>query len=344
MRTALGIVLVLGFAVSLSTFCNGQMKGQLVRTSIVWNEAPINRDTDIVRWKNAWYVVCCELQEEFFSKAKLRILSSRDGDRWESVGELDRPWPKASYRYDPVFSVDSSGRLHVTALGIRSKSWWTDDGREWFESSEEILKDHEFSKGIWKNDAQIRYSHGSYDGNSSTVRFISNSSDTKSNVLYENTFDFIPDDAAMVADGDRLYCMMSRQANNPIPKNLMLGRQFQNGWIGISDKPYEAWHWRPLELPICVPNLIRLPDGRMIAAVGLSHKKDIITLCQFDPVKGALSEFLEIPTATENLIQASYHRQIAGLAYDSDYLWITYHATYEGKLAVHLAKVKLDSP
>lgn len=344
MRTALGIVLVLGLAVGMSTICDGQIKGEWIRTSILWKEAPINRDTDIVRWNDAWYVVCCELQDEFSPKAHLRVLSSRDGDHWGSVGELDRPWPKASYRYDPVFSKDSSGRLHVTALGLRSKSWWTNDGREWRASSEEFPKDQEFSRGVWNNHAQIRYSHGSMDGNSSTVRIFSNSIDTPFSVLYEEDVDFIPDDAALIADGDRLYCLLSRQANNPIPKNRELGRQFLNGWLAVSEKPYEAWQWRPLELPISVPNLIRLPDGSMIAAVGLNHKKDTITLCQLDPVKGTLSEFLEIPTPIENMIQASYHRQIAGLAYDSEHLWVTYHATHRGKLAVHLAKIKLVSP
>ncbi len=61
MRTALGIVLVLGFAVSLSTFCNGQMKGQLVRTSIVWNEARsiVIRTLCDGKTHGTWFVANC---------------------------------------------------------------------------------------------------------------------------------------------------------------------------------------------------------------------------------------------------------------------------------------------
>jgi hypothetical protein len=134
---------------------------------------------------------------------------------------------------------------------------------------------------------------------------------------------------------------VSRQAANPVARGWEFGRQFQAGLLGTADAPYTDWKWQRIDAPLCVPNLLRLPDGRIIATVELSDKKDCITLCEFEMSTGELKEFLELPVSVKNLIQTAYHRQIVGLAYHDGHIWVSYHATHKDRLCIHLAKVKL---
>ncbi len=325
---------------ALTDDASAQLRGQFAGTQVIWNRAPINRDTDIVRWQDRWYVVCCEMSEEFAGNVALRILSSNDGKEWAPVARLERPVPKLSYRFDPAFTVLPNGALQVTALGMQTLSWTTRDGKTWSSPELTLPKDHEFSQDAWHDGSVLRYAHGTHDGNSSTVQFFTGKGTEPLTSVYEETFDFIPDDAALIFDGDRAHCVMSRQAKNPIPQDKSLGRQFQLGLLGTAEKPFTNWQWKPIRSPLSVPRVIRMSDGRVVAAVGLSHKKDTITLGELDLSSGVLREFLDIPISLERLIQASYHRQIVGLAENNGQLWVTYHASHEGKLAVHLAKVE----
>lgn len=325
----------------LNGTANAEIKGEIVGTKVIWDQASINRDTDLVRFKDRWFVVCCETSEEFSDDAVLRVISSEDGVRWESVALLKGPSPKASYRYDPAFTVCPDGKLMASALGLRTFAWFSADGRTWSDRKRIGQDDFEYSRDAWNKGVALKYAHGTHDGNSSTIQFLS-SQDAKSfQKLFEETFESIPDDAAIIFAGDRAHCVVSRQAANPIADDKGLGRQFQTGLLGTADAPYTDWKWKKIDAPLSVPNLLRLPDQRIIAAVGLNNKKDCISLCELDLSAGKLREFLELPVAVDNLIQAAYHRQIVGLAHHDGHIWVSYHATHKGKLCVHLAKVKL---
>lgn len=320
---------------------NAQITGEIVSTKMIWDRASINRDTDIIRYKDRWFVVCCETSKEFSNDAALRIISSSDGVQWESAALLRGPSPKASYRYDPAFCVGADGKLMVTSLGLQTFAWLSEDGRTWSDRTRIGQDDFEYSRPVWNQGVALTYAHGIHDGNSSTIQFLSGSDVKTLQNLSEETFEFIPDDAAIVFDGARAFCVLSRQAPNPIAKVKELGRQFQSGLLGTAAAPYTSWTWKPIDASLCVPTLLRLPDRRLIAAVGLSNKKDCITLCELNLSTGELQEFLEIPVAVENLIQAAYHRQLVGLAHHDGHVWVSYHATHQGKLCIHLAQVKL---
>lgn len=320
---------------------SAEMKGEIVSANMIWDRASINRDTDIVRFKDRWFVVCCEKSAEFSKDAALRVISSKDGTQWDSVALLEDPIPTKSYRYDPAFTVRSDVKLKVSALGMRTFAWSSDDGHIWSERNR-ISHDHfVYSRDVWNNGIALKYAHGSHDGNASTVQLLFSKDGMSFQKLFQETVEFIPDDAAIIFDGDRAHCVVSRQAANPVAGGWEFGRQFQAGLLGAADAPYTDWEWKRIDAPLCVPNLLRLPDGRIIAAVGLSDKKDCITLCEFELSTGKLNQFLELPVAVENLSQTAFHRQIVGLAYHDGHIWVSYHATHNGKLCVHLTKVKL---
>src|SRR5262249_17978335 len=83
------------------------------------------------------------------------------------------------------------------------------------------------------------------------------------------------------------------------------------------------------------PNLIRLPDGRLIAVVRLYTPKARTAVCSLDPETGKLAELLTLPSGGDT----SY----AGLAWHDDLLWISYYSSHEGKTSIYLARVRFPA-
>ena len=81
------------------------------------------------------------------------------------------------------------------------------------------------------------------------------------------------------------------------------------------------------------PHMIRLPDGRFLAAVRLYDSPVRTSLCWLDAEQGTLTEALRLPSGGDT----SY----AGLVWHDDLLWVSYYASHEGKTSIYLAKVKV---
>lgn len=324
---------------------SAEIKGQLVSSKVIWDRARINRDTDILRYHDRWFVVCCEKTGEFSTDAALRVISSVDGDTWESAALLPGPIPKLSYRYDPAFSVTDDGQLMLSSHGTRTKTWFSRDGRTWSEPTRIGPKDQDlaFSRIAWHNGIGLSYAHGDSCGNASTIQFFSSRDGKSFQSIAEETVGGIPDDAQVIFDGDRAYCLMTRQSPDidRLTGPREFGRPFEAALLGTATPPYTTWDWKTIAASISVPNLLRLPDRRIIAAVGLAEKRDSITLGEFNLATGKLTEFLDLPVPIEDLVQAAYHRQIVGLTHHDGHVWVSYHATHAGKLSIHLAKVTL---
>ena len=79
--------------------------------------------------------------------------------------------------------------------------------------------------------------------------------------------------------------------------------------------------------------MIRLPDGRFVAAVRMHDGAVRTSLAWIDPNTGKLTEFLKLPSGGDT----SY----AGLVLHDGLLWVSYYSSHEGKTSIYLAKVKL---
>jgi hypothetical protein len=123
-------------------------------------------------------------------------------------------------------------------------------------------------------------------------------------------------------DDDTCYCLLRRDGQ---PNSALLG---------TSKPPYTDWQWKDLGQRIGGPHMIRMPDGRIVAAVRLIEGGVRTSLCWLDPEKGKLEEFLKLPSGGDT----SY----AGLAWHDDLLWVSYYSSHEGKTSIYLAKVRCD--
>lgn len=103
--------------------------------------------------------------------------------------------------------------------------------------------------------------------------------------------------------------------------------------LGQSLPGYERWDWKDLGIRIGGPNLIILPDGRIVAAIRRYGKQPWTSLNWADPVKGSLTEFLMLPSGGDT----SY----AGLWWHEEILWVSYYSSHEGRASIYLARVEL---
>jgi hypothetical protein len=79
--------------------------------------------------------------------------------------------------------------------------------------------------------------------------------------------------------------------------------------------------------------MLRLPDGRLLAAVRLYDGRTRTSLCWVDRASGRLEEALVLPSGGDS----SY----PGLVWHDGLLWVSYYSSHEGKSSIYLAKVKL---
>ena len=131
----------------------------------------------------------------------------------------------------------------------------------------------------------------------------------------ENTILFLKDKSAL--------CLLRRDVENKMAQ------------LGTSSPPYTQWKWRELNVRIGGPNMIRLPDGRILAATRLHTGGTRTSLSWVDRKNAKLIETLKLPSGGDT----SY----AGMVWHKELLWISYYSSHENKTSIYLAKVRIPT-
>jgi hypothetical protein len=112
------------------------------------------------------------------------------------------------------------------------------------------------------------------------------------------------------------------------------------GYIGRAAPPYTQWTWQVSNRRFGGQNLIRLPDGRWIAATRdytnvkkgtTSGSRTILAELGAD---GQLTPLVTFPSDGDT----SY----PGLVWQDGLLFVSYYSSHEGKSAIYFARVKLE--
>ncbi|TWU05993.1 hypothetical protein [Stieleria varia] len=328
-----------------ATLVSAEDKAQIVSSTVISNQPPRVCGTDLVRFNNHWYLAYDDSVDQGSMNSAIRVVRSADGVEWKSETVLKSQTPNRGL-YRPRFTVLSDDQLMVTTTGvvpnpnaetpvpeyggtINTMAWFTGNGRSWGETDQIGKNDFPFSRVVRHGESAFSYASGCICGNAQTIHIFSSTNRHHFESLYEETFQgFFPDEAALLFDGDQGYCLMSRTDGNFVDDGVL------GGYFGISKAPFTEWKWQEIDARIKYPNLLQLPDKRIIASVGIVDQKNRISLCELDPATGNLTELLEIPSGG-NLMPI-------GLASDRGDVWVSYQADHEGTLSVYLAQVKLD--
>ena len=289
----------------------------------IWNKAAYNSFTDLIRFRGHWFCAFREGTGHLTPDGSLRILTSADGVTWSSVASIPCPAPLQDLR-DPQFSITPDGLLLLNAAAFRpvcqSMAWLSKDGCDWGHHHLIGPRGSWLWRTVWQRG--VAYSFGRHEPKDHELQ------------LYLST-----DGIDFQAHGEpRLGAGYSNESDLLFlddATGVSLTRcDGGTALLGTASPPYDKWTWTDLGVRIGGPALLRLPDGRMIAAVRLYHPRPRTALCWLDVETAALTEFLTLPSGGDT----SY----AGMVWHDGLLWLSYYssddylASMKGAIQAHL--------
>lgn len=334
MRLIIAILLA-GFFVS----SNGQTE---IRTVKIWDSAPHNAFTDLVRHKGYFYCTFREGENHVPARraqnGKVRILKSRDGRHWESLALL------ANEQYDlrdPKISVIPGGRLLVIMGGSdyttgklggclthvsfgNIKGFFTDPRPVIIDPA--VKTDFDW---IWRltwnkgTGYGVVYQPVQNDGEIAT-QLLSTTDGIHYQLVCRLNLTGKPNEATVRFEGDRMYIVVRREG------------QDSNGLIGFSDPPYRNFTWTDLGMRLGGPEFAFTGKNNIALGTRLYRSKEeggVITGIVFMDTSGHVQKILELPSGGDT----SY----PGMVVRHKKLWMSYYSSHEGKTGVYFAKVRL---
>jgi hypothetical protein len=302
----------------------------------IWDQAPHNAFTDLIRYQNRWWCTFREGKGHSGDAGIIRVITSGDGATWESAAIMEE---KDVDLRDPKLSITSEGRLMLVggAAVPATRNPLTDhysfvcfskDGRAW-SKRERVLGSWQWLWRVTWN-PKTRWAYGvaySFDPRESPKKYSAFLSRSPDGVRWEKVTDFALANATegtLAFDGDTMLCLQRRDGQ---PNTAQLGR---------SEPPYAQWTWHDLGQYLGGPNFLRATDGTWWAAGRLMQSgKAQTALCRLDVKAGKLEPVLALPSGGDT----SY----PGLVLHDGMLWMSYYSSHEKKTSIYLARVRLPS-
>ncbi len=304
---------------------------ELVSAERIWDKAPHNAFTDLLRFNNQFFCVFREGEKHVSADGALRVITSKDGKNWESAALITSP---DSDLRDAKITVTPDGKLMLSgAEALQDKSvhthqslvWFSEDGHNWTNQHEIGDPDFWLWRTTWHNGKAYNFGYGCREEKSLRL-YSSNDGKTFETLVEDLGIEGYPNETSIAFKGDTAFCLLRNDGGN------------KSGLLGITLPPYTVWTWKDMEVRIGGPHMIFLPDGRLLAAVRLygsdGWSPARTSLCWINPKTGKLTEALELPSGGDT----SY----AGLALFDDFIWVSYYSSHEEKTAIYLAKVKYE--
>src|SRR5256885_13170434 len=113
--------LLLSLSLAASCAMADQQGAELIEVRKIWDRAPHNAFTDLIRFKDRWFCVFREGKAHVSPDGALRVITSADGVKWESAALIQES--NADLR-DAKITVTPDGKLMLSgaaALHDRAK-------------------------------------------------------------------------------------------------------------------------------------------------------------------------------------------------------------------------------
>jgi len=315
--------------------------------SKIWDRAPHNAFTDLIRFRERWFLSFREGESHLSGDGTGRALTSEDGKSWTTAATFSSPFQHLVNVGDCHLCTLPDGRLMMHAPGWNS--CWPEQQEEmcvtlaWFSSDGECWSDPvaigDLNWKLWRVRWYGQTGYGvacpAREDLRGRVRLYSTLNGTGWSLLCDPLYedDGHPNEAQLLFLGDgRALCLLRR---NFLPEQRDDGAWLASAKLGTADAPYEQWRWLDLGVAIGGPDLIQLPHGRVLAAVRLWHgdgwDQQHLALCDVDADAGGLTEILALPSGGDSTY--------AGMVYHEDQLWVSYYSSHEGKASIYLAQI-----
>lgn len=311
---------------------------ELISVQKIWDRAPHNAFTDLIRFQGQWYCAFREGSSHVSNDSVIRVIRSKDGDTWESAGVLGYPLVKG---YDAVdirdakLSVTPAGELMLnTAAALikdrtrmhQSICYLSSDGTEWKGPFDIGVLGEWMWRTVWHKGIAYNFAYTAGRAVSSpktSVQLYRSKDGIHFDPLGSSYCgDTFPNEHKMVFTEDgTCYVLVRRDGGSCTAQ-----------W-GTAQAPYDDFSWKDLGVRMGGPEMLQLPNGQFLAAVRLYDNRPRTSLCWIDERGGAVEEVLTLPSGGDT----SY----AGMVLQDDILWISYYSSHEKKTSIYLAKVRV---
>ena len=305
---------------------------ELLSVKKIWNKAPHNAFTDLVRFKDKWFLTFRESSGHVATPlaGNIRVISSKDGETWESAAllEPDNDDGPADLR-DPKISVTPEGRLLLVCgklfnkddkRAFQSYAYLSDDGTTWEGPHKIGDSDWWMWRVVWHPDGTA---YGiSYDCNNAGTRLYR----SKDGINFETILPKLTPDYKTNEEG-----LLFRKDGSAV---ALFRTESNIAYIGTSKGDYRKWNFHELKKFVGGPQIIETPDGHILTAARTYKGKDAHTVIAYvDPEAGKFIELLTLPSG----IDTSY----PGMVLQDGVLWVSYYSSHAGKADIYLAKMKV---
>jgi len=290
--------------------------------------------TDLIRFQDNWFCVFREGTDHVSPDGVIQIISSNNARDWSSVARLASD--TADLR-DPKLSVTPDNMLMLCGAGYQrqpdgdswrqSMTWFSSNGSEWSKAHEVGDKSMWLWRVVWHQ--RIAYGVAYSTDGKEMVRLYKSSDGKTFETLVDDLFSRkryglgYPNETSLIfLDDDTCLCLLRRDCDTGSAQ-----------W-GSARPPYTEWTWKDMGVRVGGPHMIRLPDGRMIAAVRLYDSTVRTALCWLDAETGRLKEAVALPSGGD----CSY----PGLVWHDDLLWVSYYSSHESRTSIYLATVNVS--
>lgn len=305
---------------------------ELISVAKIWDAAPHNAFTDLVRWQDRWYCTFREADDHVGGDGKIRVIASNDGATWESAALIEE---EGIDLRDPKLSITPDGRLMAVMggslyrggkklLGRQPRVAFSSDGTSWSAPQKVLAEGDWLWRVTWHDGRAYGVSYVPPADETQPVEWNLKLYSSADGVRYEKLADLEvdgrPNETTLrFLDDGRCLALVRREAGD------------KTSWIGSSRAPFRDWTWKPVGHRIGGPNFIQTPDTRLWGA-GRSYPGGSRTaLARMTPE--SYEPALTLPSGGDN----SY----PGLVWHDGLLWMSYYSTHEGKTSIYLAKIKL---
>lgn len=300
---------------------------ELVHSRKIWDAAPHNAFTDLIRFRDHWICVFREGQGHVSPDGAVRVIASANGKDWNSwallrFGEGDLRDPKICETPGGELMLSAAAALHPPAQAKhQTMTWFSSDGQNW--KGPEKIGDPNFWlwRVSWKGNTA--YSIGYDTSGERFVRLYRSEDGKRFESLVPDLFHTgYPNETSILFQPDSTALCLLRRDGQP-----------GTGMLGRSKPPYTEWAWKDLGVRIGGPHMIRLPDGRLVAATRLYDGGARTAVSLLNSENGTLEEILKLPSGGDT----SY----PGLVWHNERLWMSYYSSHENKTSIYFAEISL---
>jgi hypothetical protein len=296
---------------------------------MIWDGAPHNAFTDLVRWRDQFYCAFREGEGHAGDLGKLRILRSGDGSDWESVGLISLDGYDLR---DAALSITPEDRLLLLGgaqqTGDKGRMTGTvvstsDDGIGWSVPMAVTDPGRWLWRITWHENDAYGVSYATPEGKPWSQLLKSHDGLRFEIVQPELSGDGWPTEARIRFDREgNALCLHRRDGES------------NNAFFGKASPPFTDWEWKDLGMYFGGPNMLQLPGAMWIGAGRTIAPEARTQIAWIDPDAKTLEPVLELPSGGDT----SY----PGMVWHDDKLWVSYYSSHEGKASIYLAVLKVE--